>query len=59
MKQSIAICGLDWEKRYQYVTLRDRPDLKDAAATWFHGKWNVPKEAYLGEPEEFRLYILK
>ena len=35
------------EKRYQYVTLRDRPDLKDAAATWFHGKWNVPKEAYL------------
>ena len=35
------------ENRYQYVTLRDRPDLKDAAATWFHGKWNVPKEAYL------------
>ena len=35
------------ENRYQYVTLRDRPDLKDAAAIWFHGKWNVPKEAYL------------
>ena len=35
------------ENRYQYVTLRDRPDQKDAAAIWFHGKWNVPKEAYL------------
>ena len=32
---------------YQYVTLRERPDLKDAAATWFHSKWNVPEEAYL------------
>jgi GNAT superfamily N-acetyltransferase len=32
---------------YQYVTLRDRPELKDMAATWFHSKWNVPKEAYL------------
>ena len=32
---------------YQYVTLRDRPEMKDMAATWFHGKWSVPKEAYL------------
>ena len=41
------LCRDDNEKGYQYVTLRERPDLKDAAATWFHGKWNVPKEAYL------------
>ena len=41
-----SLCRDD-EKGYQYVTLRERPDLKDAAATWFHGKWNVPKEAYL------------
>lgn len=32
---------------YVYVTLRDRPNLKDAAAEWFHGKWGVPVEAYL------------
>ena len=31
----------------QYITLRDQPDLKDAAANWFHSKWGVPREAYL------------
>ena len=30
-----------------FVTLRDRPELEDGAAEWFHGKWGVPKEAYL------------
>ena len=42
-----VLCRDDGEKGYQDVTLRERPDLKEAAATWFHGKWNVPKEAYL------------
>ena len=32
---------------YSYITLRDRPELKNAAAEWFHGKWGVPAEAYL------------
>ena len=32
---------------YQYVTLREQSDLKDAAAQWFHSKWGVPKDAYL------------
>ena len=32
---------------YEYVTLRERPDLKKAAAEWFHLKWGVPEEAYL------------
>ena len=32
---------------YEYVTLRERPELLDAAAGWFHAKWGVPKEAYL------------
>lgn len=32
---------------YQYVTLREIPERKDAAAQWFHSKWGVPKEAYL------------
>ena len=30
-----------------FITLRDRPDLKERAAEWFAGKWSVPKTAYL------------
>ncbi|MBR5755272.1 MAG: GNAT family N-acetyltransferase [Erysipelotrichaceae bacterium] len=33
--------------KYRYIVLRDEPQLKDAAARWFHDKWNVPAEAYL------------
>lgn len=29
-----------------YVTLRERPELKEAAALWFHEKWGIPREAY-------------
>ena len=32
---------------YQYITLREQPDQKLPAATWFHCKWGVPVEAYL------------
>ena len=32
---------------YQYITLQERPDLMEDAATWFHSKWSVPREAYL------------
>ena len=32
---------------FEYVTLRRRPELEDAAAAWFHSKWSAPKEAYL------------
>ncbi len=32
---------------YDYVTLRERPELLNIAAGWFHAKWDVPKEAYL------------
>ena len=31
---------------YKIVTLRERKDLADKAAHWFHGKWGVPVEAY-------------
>lgn len=34
-------------RKYTYVTLRERPDLKQAAAEWFHSKWKIPVEAYL------------
>ena len=32
---------------FEYITLRDKPEIKDTAAEWFHCKWGVPKEAYL------------
>ncbi len=32
---------------YTYLILRDRPELKETAAEWFHQKWGVPTEAYL------------
>ena len=31
---------------YSILSLRERPDLLEPAATWFHEKWGVPKEAY-------------
>ena len=34
-------------EEYTYLILREKPQLKDAAAQWFHEKWGVPKEAYL------------
>lgn len=34
-------------KEYRYIKLIDEPALMDAAASWFHDKWDVPKEAYL------------
>lgn len=30
-----------------YITLWERPELKDDAAQWFHQKWGVPVDAYL------------
>ena len=32
---------------FHYLTLREKPELMDEAAAWFHSKWGVPKEAYL------------
>ena len=34
-------------KDYTYIKLRERPDLKQSAAEWFHHKWGVPTAAYL------------
>lgn len=38
---------------YQYITLREKPDLKISAAEWFHSKWRVPTEAYLQNETEY------
>ena len=32
---------------YRFITLRQTPGLKKAAAEWFSSKWGVPEEAYL------------
>ena len=40
-------------KEYQYITLREQPERKEMAATWFQSKWGVPKEAYLECMESF------
>ncbi len=34
-------------KTFHSITLRERPELKQAAAAWFHDKWGVPEGAYL------------
>ena len=33
--------------KQQYITLREKSDLKISAAEWFNSKWGVPTEAYL------------
>lgn len=38
---------------YAYMTLRECPELKNAAAEWFHDKWGVPTEAYLACMEAY------
>lgn len=32
---------------YRYISLMEKPELKEQAASWFHNKWGVPREAYL------------
>lgn len=32
---------------YKIVTLRDKMEIRDRAAKWFHSKWGVPEKAYL------------
>ena len=43
----------DTMSRYEYIALRERPEIVDAAAWWFHEKWGVPKEAYLACMTEY------
>ena len=39
--------------KYLYIALREKPELMDRAADWFHSKWGVPKEAYLACMESY------
>jgi GNAT superfamily N-acetyltransferase len=38
---------------YRFPDLREQPELKGAAAAWFHAKWGVPEEAYLACMDAF------
>lgn len=38
---------------YVYINLRQKPELKDSAAAWFHTHWGVPQEAYLECMEQY------
>lgn len=34
-------------KEFNYITLMEKPELKEEAAAWFHSKWGVPEDTYL------------
>lgn len=34
-------------EEYRYITLREKKELREKAAAWFHSKWGIAKEAYL------------
>ncbi len=38
--------------QYTIISLKDRPEMKNEFATWFHKKWGIPLEAYLESMEE-------
>ncbi len=39
-------------KEWEIISLRDRVDMSDKAAAWFHEKWNVPETVYLESIQE-------
>lgn len=49
LMQSIDLSALEVTSvsNYNYINLRDKPELNKIAANWFHEKWGVPIEAYL------------
>ena len=38
---------------YQYISLREHPEITQPAAEWFHSKWGVPTQAYLDCMESY------
>ena len=38
---------------FRFIKLREKPELKESAAEWFHSKWGVPQEAYLECIEDY------
>ena len=46
------MCDEVTEMKYTIIAIRDRQDLKETAADWFHQKWGVPLQAYLDSMSE-------
>jgi len=46
------MCDEVIEMKYTIIAIRDRQDLKETAADWFHQKWGVPLQAYLDSMSE-------
>lgn len=40
-------------EQYRFIKLSQAPGRKEDAASWFHEKWGVPKEAYLACMEAY------
>lgn len=40
------------DEDYEIIRLIDRPEVKGRAALWFHAKWGVPLEAYVGSMDD-------
>ena len=40
-------------EQYRYITLRERPELMEAAAAFFSSAWHIPEEAYLACMREY------
>lgn len=38
--------SLSFENKYRILDVQQRPNLIEAAANWFHEKWNVPLQTY-------------
>lgn len=38
--------------KYDIVRIKDKPELKNRAAEWFHNKWDIPTSAYLDSMED-------
>ena len=48
-----ALARMQTAARLRLLSLRQRPELKERAADWFHSKWGVPAEAYLACMDAF------
>lgn len=38
--------------KYKIISIQQQPDSREAAANWFHEKWQIPLEAYRESMEE-------
>lgn len=39
-------------ENYRIVSISERPELRKAAAAWFHQKWDIPEDEYLDSIDE-------